>query len=89
MPVLPDSFIFRAGAAWQFPAFVLCLGSSYLQRMLAALPQLAQAAASCPGFEDYVEYLPQVQSKLGTGSLTGIHTTEMHFSPHPFIFRCL
>lgn len=58
MPVLPDSFLFKAGAAWQFPAFVICLGSSYLQRMLARMPQLAEAALACPGFEDYAACLP-------------------------------
>lgn len=57
MPVLTDSFLFKAGAAWQFPAFVLCLGSSYLQRMLERLPHLASAALSCPGFEDYCAHL--------------------------------
>eukprot|EP00879_Flechtneria_rotunda_P000325 GHRR01000416.1.p1 GENE.GHRR01000416.1~~GHRR01000416.1.p1 ORF type:complete len:774 (+),score=329.60 GHRR01000416.1:521-2842(+) len=59
MPVLVDSFLFKAGAAWQFPAFVICLGSSYLQRMLSRLPQLAEAALACPGFEDYCSYLPE------------------------------
>lgn len=64
MPVSSESFLFRAGAAWQFPAFVICLGSSYLQRMFARLPQLAEAALACPGFEDYCQYLPdQVGSK--------------------------
>jgi hypothetical protein len=58
MPVSTDSFLFKAAHAWQFPAFVICLGSSYLQRMLAKLPSLAAAAAACPGFEDYVRYLP-------------------------------
>jgi hypothetical protein len=60
MPVSPDSFLFKAGAAWQFPAFVICLGSSYLQRMLARLPQLAEAVLACPGFEEYAAYLPYV-----------------------------
>ncbi|KAF6252535.1 hypothetical protein COO60DRAFT_1463630 [Scenedesmus sp. NREL 46B-D3] len=48
MPVAPDSFLFKAGTAWQFPAFAICLGSSYLQRMLARLPQLAEAPAEVP-----------------------------------------
>lgn len=64
MPVSTDSFLFKAAHAWQFPAFVICLGSSYLQRMLAKLPQLATAAVSCPGFEDYVRYLPDPVSSL-------------------------
>jgi hypothetical protein len=62
MPVSPDSFLFKAGAAWQFPAFVICLGSSYLQRMLARLPQLAEAVLACPGFEEYAAYLPELVS---------------------------
>lgn len=62
MPVGTDSFLFRAAHAWQFPAFVICLGSSYMQRMLAKLPPLAQAAAACPGFEDYCRYLPDTVS---------------------------
>lgn len=62
MPVSPDSFLFKAGAAWQFPAFVICLGSSYLQRMLARLPQLAEAVFACPGFEEYAAYLPELVS---------------------------
>lgn len=64
MPVSTDSFLFKAAHAWQFPAFVICLGSSYLQRMLAKLPSLAAAAAACPGFEDYVRYLPHPVSGL-------------------------
>lgn len=62
MPVSTDSFLFRAAHAWQFPAFVICLGSSYMQRMLAKLPQLTVAAAACPGFEDYCRYLPSLVS---------------------------
>eukprot|EP00879_Flechtneria_rotunda_P001555 GHRR01001714.1.p1 GENE.GHRR01001714.1~~GHRR01001714.1.p1 ORF type:complete len:571 (+),score=179.62 GHRR01001714.1:372-2084(+) len=58
MPVLADSMLFKAAVAWQFPAFVVCLGSSYLQRMLASVPVLANAALACPGFEDYCGYLP-------------------------------
>lgn len=64
MQVSTDSFLFKAAHAWQFPAFVICLGSSYLQRMLAKLPSLAAAAAVCPGFEDYVRYLPHPVSGL-------------------------
>ncbi len=58
MPVSPESFMFKAGAAWQFPAFAICLGSSYLQRLMVRLPQVAEAALACPGFEDYCSYLP-------------------------------
>ncbi|WIA41973.1 hypothetical protein OEZ86_009276 [Tetradesmus obliquus] len=64
MPVVPDSFLFKAGAAWQFPAFVICLGSSYLQRMLARLPQLAEAVLACPGFEEYAAYLPELPHEM-------------------------
>lgn len=64
MPVSTDSFLFKAAHAWQFPSFVICLGSSYMQRMLAKLPQLSQAALACPGFEDYCRYLPNVVSGL-------------------------
>jgi hypothetical protein len=35
-----------------------------MQRMLAKLPQLAEAAAKCPGFEDYCRYLPDTVSML-------------------------
>eukprot|EP00775_Hariotina_reticulata_P010786 gene10786-10943_t len=57
MPVTADSYLFRVAAAWQFPAFAICLGSSYLQRMMEKLPQLAHATLSCPGFEDYSAFL--------------------------------
>eukprot|EP00879_Flechtneria_rotunda_P008153 GHRR01008540.1.p2 GENE.GHRR01008540.1~~GHRR01008540.1.p2 ORF type:complete len:184 (+),score=49.89 GHRR01008540.1:485-1036(+) len=59
MPVDSESFLFRAAVAWHFPAFVVCLGSSYLQRMLVRLPQLAEAALACPGFEGYCNYMMQ------------------------------
>lgn len=64
MPVSSESFLYRAGAAWQFPAFVVCLGSSYLQRMFARLPQLAEAAKATPGFEDYCQYLADTVSAV-------------------------
>jgi hypothetical protein len=57
MPVTADSYLFRVAAAWQFPAFAICLGSSYLQRMMEKLPQMALAILSCPGFEDYSAFL--------------------------------
>jgi hypothetical protein len=67
MPVSSDSFLFKAAHAWQFPAFVICLGSSYMQRMLAKLPQLAQAACACPGFEDYCRYMHNTVSRACMG----------------------
>ncbi|KAF8059657.1 hypothetical protein HT031_005065 [Scenedesmus sp. PABB004] len=63
-PVRTDGFLFKAGAAWQFPAFVIALGCSYLQRMLARLPQLADAAAACPGFEEYAPPPPPPAHRL-------------------------
>jgi len=62
MPVQTDSFLFKAAHAWQFPAYVICLGSSYLQRMLVRLPSLQASVRSCPGFEDYCRYLPDTVS---------------------------
>lgn len=60
MRVHPDSFLFKAAHAWQFPAFAICLGSSYMQRILAKNPQLAQIMLACPDFEDYSHYLPNL-----------------------------
>lgn len=54
MPVVPGSFMLRAGRAWQFPAYVLCLASSYMQRVLVALPQLSDAARAVTGFEEHL-----------------------------------
>eukprot|EP00878_Enallax_costatus_P001607 GHUV01001758.1.p1 GENE.GHUV01001758.1~~GHUV01001758.1.p1 ORF type:complete len:410 (+),score=149.21 GHUV01001758.1:380-1609(+) len=65
MPVSSDSWIFQAAAGYQFPSFVICLGSSYMQRMLAILPQLAEAAAAVPEFAGYCDYLPDEVSLLG------------------------
>ena len=52
-PVAPDSFEFALSAEWGFPPFAVALGSSYFQRLLAALPQLAAAAARCPSLARY------------------------------------
>ena len=62
MPVTTDSFVFKVAHGWQFPPFAICLGSSYMQRMLVKLPLLARAALSCPGFEDYCCYMRGVVS---------------------------
>jgi hypothetical protein len=67
MPVHADSFLFKAATAWQFPAFVVCLGSSYMQRMLLRVPQLLEAALACPGFKHYCSYLPSLVSCVVSG----------------------
>ncbi|KAI8462800.1 MAG: hypothetical protein J3K34DRAFT_498165 [Monoraphidium minutum] len=54
-PVAPDSPEFAMAAAWQLPAFAVALGSSYFQRLLAALPHLAGAAAQLPEFARLLE----------------------------------
>jgi hypothetical protein len=59
VPVDPSSLIFAAGASWRLPSFVVCLASSYLQRLVAQDALLAKAAGACPGFEMYHCSLPQ------------------------------
>jgi hypothetical protein len=59
IPVEPHSRIFSAGASWQLPAFVVCLASSYLQRLIAQDALLATAAGACSGFEAYHHSLPK------------------------------
>jgi hypothetical protein len=58
MPVAHDSWLAQWGAAWQFPAFTIVLGSSYFQRLLVALPHLAEAVRQIPSFAPYCPYLP-------------------------------
>lgn len=53
MPVEPDFFLWRAATAWSFPAYSTVLASSYFQRLLVALPHLAQAAATAPSLQGY------------------------------------
>lgn len=92
MPVHEDSFLFKAAAAWQFPAFVICLGSSYLQRMMARLPQLAEAMLACPGFEDYSQdfktqqvgcsavYCAYQRSAYGIGPCLTVSLRQLNFA---------
>lgn len=65
MPITSESWIFQTASGYQFPSFVICLGSSYMQRMLAILPQLAEAAAAVPEFECYCSYLPAEVGVVG------------------------
>jgi hypothetical protein len=58
MPVEDGSFLNQVGARWMFPAFTITLGSSYFQRLLAALPHLAEAVRKVPSFGAYCPYLP-------------------------------
>ncbi|KAG1661223.1 hypothetical protein FOA52_008268 [Chlamydomonas sp. UWO 241] len=44
-PVCSSSILFRLGTTWGFPAFSLCLGSSYFQRVMDGSPALQQVAA--------------------------------------------
>jgi hypothetical protein len=59
VPVEPNSRIFSAGASWRLPAFVVCLASSYLQRVVVQDALLATAAGVCAGFEAYHYSLPR------------------------------
>ncbi|WIA18456.1 hypothetical protein OEZ85_009914 [Tetradesmus obliquus] len=59
VPVESSSRIFAAGASWRLPAFVVCLASSYLQRVVAQDTLLAAAAGICSGFEAYHYSLPR------------------------------
>jgi hypothetical protein len=59
VPVDPSSRIFAAAASWRLPSIVVCLASSYLQRLVAQDATLAKAAAACSGFEMYHYSLPQ------------------------------
>jgi hypothetical protein len=67
MPVLPASWLAQWGAAWQFPAFTIVLGSSYFQRLLVALPHLADAVRQLPSFAPYWPYMPAQNSKVSQG----------------------
>lgn len=71
LPVHEDAFLFKVASLWQFPAFVVCLGSSYFQRMMARLPQMAEAVMSCPGFEEYAQHhrANEVRRHLSTAML--------------------
>ncbi|KAF8059153.1 hypothetical protein HT031_005325 [Scenedesmus sp. PABB004] len=53
MPVDLRSFYAAVAARWAFPAFPIALGSSYFQRLLVRLPQVAAAALACPEYEPY------------------------------------
>jgi hypothetical protein len=68
MPVLADSWLAQWSAAWQFPAFTIVLGSSYFQRLLVALPHLAEAVRQIPSFAPYWPYIPAQNSKVKQGS---------------------
>eukprot|EP00775_Hariotina_reticulata_P003812 gene3812-4069_t len=88
MPVHPDSFLYKTAANWHFPAFVICLGSSYLQRILEKLPQLASTALTCPGFEDYCAYLQTKPSALSP-KLTGREAAACLATLRSVLFTCL
>jgi hypothetical protein len=53
VPVESEFFLWRAATAWSFPAYATVLASSYFQRLLVALPQLAQAATTLPSLQGY------------------------------------
>ena len=67
MPVENGSFLNQVGARWMFPAFTITLGSSYFQRLLAALPHLAAAVRKVPSFGAYCPYLPAAE-QVGIGN---------------------
>eukprot|EP00775_Hariotina_reticulata_P002256 gene2256-2568_t len=85
LPVLPDSFLFKAASGWQLPAFATCLGSSYFQRMLARNQQLLHAARSCPGMDNYVANLqdkhvvrlPQLSGPEAEATLSTLRTIQI------------
>ncbi|KAI8472503.1 MAG: hypothetical protein J3K34DRAFT_503504 [Monoraphidium minutum] len=54
----PESVEFQMGVTWRFPSFAVALGSSYFQRLLAALPHLAAAARRVPAFATLCAGLP-------------------------------
>jgi hypothetical protein len=58
-PVHPESVEFHLGVMWGFPAFAVALGCCYFQRLLAAMPHLAAAAARCPPFAHHRWSLPR------------------------------
>jgi hypothetical protein len=87
VPVDPSSRIFAAAASWRLPSFVVCLASSYLQRVVARDATLAKAAAACSGFEMHHYSLPQkvrqryIPSHYITSHYNKSHYIILHHAP--------